>query len=365
MRPRVQLLAAAVLGVAFQGCSVFSPKPPDCQSIEVVRPRLEAANEKAAKMPDYVPMQQRILWYIPNRLLDCLDVGKLSIGVGPGIGVEVYVTKAIWVSYLNYRSWRLGFDGRTLGVYEDGQYNRWRINDWHLAEWYGKNAAACRIPKFALKNFLPHEAPIVEGKAAVKEIEKNLFDVGATVHFLIGADALVRPYEVYDAIVGLWADDPAQDDFGLRHYPLANYEPQGNIVDIFVNALDELNEQDLKNTLSKELWRKTSISASGASGNSGGSAPTGAAANKSGGYVTIDGYQLRPQDFRDGNGNLDVQIRCEGATLRWGVPAEFEYHLTLLHHYRRSMYDLFLTLRLEDSHWVITKFETKAPRYIE
>jgi len=359
MRARLQLLAATALSFAFQGCAVFAPKPPACQSIEVIRPRLELANEKAAKMPDFVPIQQCVLWWVPNRLLDAFDVAKLSIGVGPGIGLEVYVTKAIWVSYLNYRSWRFGIDGRTFGCYEDGQYRRWRINNWHLAEWYGKDAAACRIPKLALKNFRPHESPLIDGKAAGKEIEKNLFDVGATVHFLLGADALVRPYEVYDLIACLWGDDPARDDYGLQHYPLWDYQPQQGVVDIFVNALDELNEPDLQNTLSNDLWHKTTIGAQGTD------ASTANGRTGTGGYVTIDGSRIHPQDYRDADGNLDVQIRCEGATLRWGVPAEFEYHLTMLNRYRRSMQDYYLTLQLEDSHWVITKIQAPAARYID
>lgn len=356
MLARVQLLTAAVLALALQGCSVFAPKPPDCQSIEVLRPRLEMANEKAAKMPDYVPMQHRILWWVPNRVLDALDVAKLSIGLGPGAGIEIYVTKAVWISFLNYRSWRFGVDGRTLGFYEDGQYRRWRINDWHLAEWHGKNASSCRIPKLALKNFRMHEAPLIDGKAAVKEIEKNLFDVGATVHFLLGADALVRPWEVYDLVVGLWGDDPGKDDYGLRYYPLWDYQPQSNIVDIFVNALDEMNEADLQNTLSRDLWRKTVVREQGDT--------SGAPSARGGGYVSIDGERIYPGDFRDADGNLDVQIRCEGATLRWGVPAEFEYHLTMLNRYRRSMQDYYLTLRLEDSHWVITTIKAPPPRYV-
>lgn len=355
MRSCWQLMSAAVLAFAIQGCSVFSPKPPNCQSIEVIRPRLEMANEKAAKMPDYVPMQQRVLWYIPNRLLDVFDTGKFSLGVGPGFGLEVYVTKAIWVSYLNYRSWRFGFDGRSLGVYEDGQYKRWRINDWHLAEWYGKDSAACRIPKLALKNMRPHESPLLDGTAAVREVEKNLFDVGATVHFLIGADALVRPWEVWDLVVGLWGDDPAKDDYGLRYYPLHDYQPQQSIVDIFVNALDELNETDLQNTLSRDLWRKTSIRRG--AGGAGAGAGAGGSSSGSSEYVSIDGILIAPADFRDGNGNLDVQIRCEGATLRWGVPAEFEYRVSMLNRYRRQISDYSLVLRLEDSHWVITKID--------
>jgi hypothetical protein len=360
MISHAQLRPAAVLAfvsaLSLGGCSVFAPKPPECQSIEVVRPRLEMANETATKMPDYVPMQYRILWWLPNRLLDAVDVAKASIGLGPGVGIEVYVTKAIWVSYLNYRSWRFGFDGRTLGFYEDGQYRRWRINDWHLAEWHGKDAAACRIPKLALKNFRPHEAPLIDGKAAVREIEKNLFDIGASLHFLVGADALVRPFEVLDLVVGLWGDDPAEDDYGLRYYPLWDYQPQSSIVDIFVNALDEMNEADLENTLSKELWRKSSIRAQGDT--------SGAPSARDGGFVSIDGIRIYPGDFRDGDGNLDVQIRCEGATLRWGVPAEFEYNLTMLNRYRRSMHDYHLTLRLEDSHWVITDIST-GTRYID
>lgn len=350
-------LVGVALALGLNGCAIFSPKPPDYNSIAVIQGRLDKASEVGAVMPDYVPMTRRVLWYLPNRFFDVLDCGKLSIGIGPGMGLEIYVTKIIWVSYLNYRSWRLGFDGRTMGVYEDGQYRRWRISEWHLAEWYGTDAAAGKIPIWALSNFRPHEAPLMDGKPAVAEIEKNAWDVGATVHFLIGADILARPGEVFDLLFGLWGDDPSEDDYLIRYYPLHDYEPQQSIVNIFVSAIDQMSEADLKNTLGMELVRTSSMRA----GNTlkplaGGAAPGGQDSGK--GYVVVNGIRINPDEYRDDKGNLDFTIRCTGAYLQWNTPAQFEYTVKFYNRYRREYTKYFLQIELENSHWVITKIQT-------
>src|SRR5690606_39116641 len=210
---------------------------------------LESSSFQARAMPTYVEWQHRVLLYLPNRLLDLFDVFKVSVGVGPGFGLDLYLTQNAWLGYETYRSWRLALDGRASGVYEEGHYR-----EWHLATREGDDTEAGRIPLWAMKDMRPFEEPLKAGVPAVPEVPRNTWDVGARAHLaLAGAELLVRPYELVDFLVGLWGDDLAEDDYGLRHFPLHAYAPQAEIVELFLNAVDQMNEADLAATLSDEL----------------------------------------------------------------------------------------------------------------
>jgi hypothetical protein len=61
----------------------------------------------------------QVLFYIPNRALDLIDIGRLSVGVGPGFDANVRVTELATVGMGQYETTRFGMKGRTLPVYEE------------------------------------------------------------------------------------------------------------------------------------------------------------------------------------------------------------------------------------------------------
>lgn len=62
---------------------------------------------------------RKIAWYIPNRLLDIVDIIKLDVGVGPSFGAVARVTKYGQVGYRTFApiSIRAGLRGRKLPVF--------------------------------------------------------------------------------------------------------------------------------------------------------------------------------------------------------------------------------------------------------
>ena len=62
---------------------------------------------------------KKALLYLPNRLLDLLDIFRFDVGVGPGFGAVVRVTKWGQAGYrdLEPASLRLGLRGRRLPVF--------------------------------------------------------------------------------------------------------------------------------------------------------------------------------------------------------------------------------------------------------
>lgn len=61
----------------------------------------------------------QVLFYIPNRALDLVDIGRLSIGVGPGFDANIRATELATVGLGQYETTRFGMKGRTLPVYEE------------------------------------------------------------------------------------------------------------------------------------------------------------------------------------------------------------------------------------------------------
>ena len=337
---RSALLAAPLL-LGTGGCAVFAPSPPNYSSIEFIRESLDSSDADALPMPSNVSAQRRFLMYLPNRLLDVLDLFKVSLGAGPGVGFEVYVSDNFRMSYQNFRSWRMALDGRASGIYEEGWYR-----EWHLGDRVGEYSGAGRAPLWAFGQMRPYEFPSVPGVPSVGRVPKNTWDVGLALHFLIGAEVLVRPFELFDLVVGIWADDPAEDDYGLRYYPLHDYAPQSKIVDIFINAIDQMNEADLR----RELVQLTE--------GGGGFRPTGQrpVGDRGQDFILIGDIDIEPDVYRNPEtGNLDLSVRCTGAKLRWGVPAQLEYELSFANRFLRGHEMFELSLQVEQNHWVITR----------
>lgn len=342
-----------VVPLLFASCAWV--EPPSYGSIEDLREPLDSSSFQARAMPNYVHWQDRILLYVPNRLLDILDIFKASVGAGPGFGLEVYATENAWLSYETYRSWRLALDGRASGVYEEGHFR-----EWHLGSRVGEEKVAGRIPLWALADMRPYEAPLRPGVPAVPEVPRNAWDVGLRAHLaLIGAEVLIRPYEFVDFIVGLWGDDISKDDYGVRYFPLHEYAPQSEIVELFINAIDQMNESDLAATLSSDL-RKTSILRRGKGlvrlGGEDAPPPSRTVGKNDTDYLILGDVDLEPNRFRDEkSGRLDFKVRCTGAALRWGVPARVDYELTFFNRYVRTPELFALKLEVENEHWVVTR----------
>lgn len=60
-----------------------------------------------------------VLFYPVNRVLDLIDIGRVSIGVGPGFGFNLRATELAEVGVGCYETTRFGMKGRVLPVYEE------------------------------------------------------------------------------------------------------------------------------------------------------------------------------------------------------------------------------------------------------
>lgn len=148
----------------------------------------EMPAQRACPPPACAPAQQKcynwfdvLLYYVPNRVLDFIDIGRLSIGVGCGFGVNVRVTELAEIGYGQYSTTRFGMKGRVLPVYEES------INESGIA-------------------FLGY----VNGC-----LQRDPTEVGADLHLgIIGAEAAVSLAEAADFVTGFLLIDLQGDDLG-------------------------------------------------------------------------------------------------------------------------------------------------------
>jgi hypothetical protein len=277
----------------------------------------------------------------------------------------VHLTRVGNLAFLNHRTWRLGLRGRSGGIYEEGYFR-----EWHASLWGAEDPAAGRAPVWATTNLRPFERPLRAGVPAVREVPQHDLDIGAQVHFLVGAEAAVSPYEIFDLIVGLIGVDPADDDFGIREYPLHEYTPQGEIIDILVQAIDGMNEADLRQVLSYRIAENSWIYRGGSfkrllEGSGGGGPMPNAGVGPRDDYLLIGDERIEPDNYRDpATGRLEMEARCESATLRWGVPAQFVYTLSLFNRVIQRQQFFRVTLRIEETQWRVHEFR-ELPKVAE
>jgi len=131
----------------------------------------------------------KILPYLANRMLDFLDIFRLNVAVGPGIGLNVRATKFAQIGAETYVSARAGL-GKNSGL---------------LVKRYG---------------LLYTESEILTGGVGMLYTggdQRGLTEVGITAHLgLIGAEAAIDFSEIADFFLGILTIDHKDDDWELR-----------------------------------------------------------------------------------------------------------------------------------------------------
>jgi hypothetical protein len=122
-----------------------------------------------------------ILYYVPNRVLDFVDIFRVNVGVGCGWGINVRLTELLEAGVGQYETTRFGMKGRVLPVYEEN------INEGGIAILGYVNGCLQRDPT----------------------------EIGADLHIaVIGAQAAVSLAEAADFITGIVLIDLQDDDLG-------------------------------------------------------------------------------------------------------------------------------------------------------
>lgn len=138
----------------------------------------------------------KILLYLPNRVVDLLDIVHIGYGIGPGLGFELHFT-------------RYGRLGGMLGL------------DLGIA-WLGRRT-------------LPFQgAGYIRGSAGLDETDLRsgerwrtpMWDIGATIHGIVEISYLaIAPDEILDFLAGWVLYDTKADDWPIGPPPAEEEEP--------------------------------------------------------------------------------------------------------------------------------------------
>ncbi|MCX7625905.1 MAG: hypothetical protein N2Z21_06805 [Candidatus Sumerlaeaceae bacterium] len=164
--------------VAAAAALTLCPLPSMAGGEMPAKPCAPAVQKPASNKGDVLHM---LLYYVPNRVLDFVDIFRLSVGVGVGYGVNVRLTELAEVGLGNYESTRFGMKGRILPIYEEN------IDEAGVAFLGFVNGCLQRDPT----------------------------EIGADLHVgVVGAQAAVSVAEAADFVVGFLMIDLQGDDLG-------------------------------------------------------------------------------------------------------------------------------------------------------
>jgi hypothetical protein len=167
-----------------------------------------AALPDAGRAADPEPEATRrssVLRYFANRGRDFVDMFGLRFSVGEGFVINPQFTKFLMFGQEVYDVAKVGFYGRNGGA-------------WHEESTGGgvlflyDNASFERDPYWGTVTPVAGETHTnIRGFRSYRG-ERDIGDVGVTLHFLVGLGAEIRLTEVADFVVGLFGVDLAGDD---------------------------------------------------------------------------------------------------------------------------------------------------------
>lgn len=156
-------------------------------STEVTDGEAFAAEERA--ITEEPSLGRQILFYLPNRVFDLIDIFRARVRVGPGVGVDVHATRYASVFLGSYASIYAGLPGPRLR----------------------------RMPRspIGLENRLGASVSTLDATANVGfGPNYSETEIGTGVHLgVVGADVGFDPVEIVDFFTGFFLVDVREDDF--------------------------------------------------------------------------------------------------------------------------------------------------------
>ena len=200
------LLAAVVVFPAFAGIV----------SAAQLQPAIPAPGTKLSVK--YAPGQKeswkdKLILYIPNRLVDLADVLDVSVGFGPAVKAKVWVTR--------YMALGGGIGGTAKLIkgynrqYGAGLQSGWNASFMMLS---AEDTEMYDTTRGVQKYFLYHTGvPSIDDNVYnFWHGPRDIFSVGFEAAAFLELDAAIHPFEIVDFFAGLVFLDPKHDDFTMR-----------------------------------------------------------------------------------------------------------------------------------------------------
>ncbi|MBM4044836.1 MAG: hypothetical protein FJ279_06970 [Planctomycetes bacterium] len=166
--------------------------------------------------------------YLRDRGEDLVEVVRLNVAYGPGLGATVYATSALKLGVTGEHSRHVGLDGHGFGAWGQDRF------DWHLVLGgfeYGHRDSPIRgsVRMNPGSGGGYWRSPLLGGRYTRSETEHvcGASELGGRASLLlVGVEAGVRFWELLDFLCGLFGLDPQRDDTAARQPSAADSPPE-------------------------------------------------------------------------------------------------------------------------------------------
>ena len=157
--------------------------------------------------------KDRLILYIPNRVVDFLDIVDVSLGIGPTLKAKVWITR--------YAAFGAGFGGSAKLIkgynrqYGAGLEQGWNASFLMLS---AEDTEMYETTRDVQKYFLYHTGvPSIDDNVYnFWTGPRDIFSVGAQLALLLDAEIQIHPFEIIDFLAGIFFLDPKGDDFTMK-----------------------------------------------------------------------------------------------------------------------------------------------------
>jgi hypothetical protein len=189
----VRLLAVTGLVLGLSGCSSAPEQPASSAANSKSDAPVAAAPQEAPKQAEEEQdtgrgLGWRLLWYIPNRISDALDIVRLRIRFGPGIAIDARATELVDLYAGTYATFFVGLPGPR------GE----RSFNWPFG-FESKSGLEVSVADATVEGGIGPHYGVTE------------FGFGTQI-LLIGFDVGIEPLAIVDFAVGLLTFDISDDD---------------------------------------------------------------------------------------------------------------------------------------------------------
>lgn len=169
-----------------------------------------------AQAKEGIDWGEKIMFYLPNRILDALDLFSLNIGAGLKAEARLMATRLADVG--------AGVDFKSVKLYKD--HNR-RYGVGFEEGWFWSMIFVGE-EDYSLLEASGLVEPYAEARAGVPSVVRrvyNVFDgprdywaIGGSLGFLIDANVYIHPVEWADFVLGFFFIDLKNDDLGVDDF---------------------------------------------------------------------------------------------------------------------------------------------------
>ena len=156
---------------------------------------------------------EKLLFYIPNRIVDALDFVSVSLGVGPIVEARLMATRAIDVGL------GIGMDAKAYKLY-NRQYGFGLEEGWYWS------FICLGEEDFSVFESVGFVSKYTETRAGFPEPTQRVYDFfdgardywafGGALGLLVDGELYVHPVELADFVLGFFLIDIKDDDFTLE-----------------------------------------------------------------------------------------------------------------------------------------------------